>query len=125
MKDGYFLVAPSSLVLLSCPILDVVNPSPSWKWIHQGDILGILHKPDAYLDVNSEELLKRVQAVALVVQKIMQGPLGEQDLAEGPAHHSKENNFPVEPEGPEDLWGPKTSEPPDPLMHSSKELESL
>jgi hypothetical protein len=31
----------------------------------------------------------------------------------------------LEPDGTEDLWGPKTLEPPDPTTHSSKDLESL
>jgi hypothetical protein len=66
----------------------------------------------------------KAHAIATVVQEIAQGPLGERDLATGPHAKSKED-FPVEPDGPEELWGPKTSEPPDLMMHSSKDLESL
>jgi hypothetical protein len=33
--------------------------------------------------------------------------------------------IPPEPDNPNELWGPKTSEPADPMMYSSEKLEEL
>jgi hypothetical protein len=103
----------------------LTHPPHGNKWIHKGDILGILHDPDVYFNLgHSEDQSKKAQAIAAIIQKIVQGPLGERDLTVGPFSRSKED-FLAEPDGPEDLWGPKTSGPPDPTTHSSKDLESL
>jgi hypothetical protein len=62
-------------------ILAVANTSPSAEWIWKGDVLGMLHDPDQYLDrVKKGEETQHLEAYAQVVQKIAQGSLGDQDL---------------------------------------------
>jgi hypothetical protein len=125
-KDGCFLAAPSSIVNSGSPTLDVANTSPSWKWIRKGDVLGILHDPDEYLDCDQgDERSEHLKAYANVVQKIARGSLGDQDLAGKPLGQTKAGDIPPEPDGPDELWGPKTSEPADPTTYDSKKLEEL
>ena len=125
-KDGCFLAAPSLIMNSDSPTLNVANTSPSWKWIHKGDMLGILHDPDKYLDCDQgDKHSKHLKAYANVVQKIAHGLLGDQDLAGKPLGQTNANDKPPEPDGPDELWGPKTSEPADPMTYDSKKLEEL
>ena len=125
-KDGSFLASPSSIVKAGHSALDVANPSASWKWVRKGDVLGILHDPDEYLDAQvEEEKAEKIKAFANVIQKIAKGTLGDRDLAERPSNPPQEQDTASDPGEPEDLWGPKTSEPADPNTYPSKDLEAL
>jgi hypothetical protein len=45
-----FLATPATLIKSKELILAVANMSPSVEWIQKGDVLGVLHDPDQYLD---------------------------------------------------------------------------
>ena len=125
-KDGCFLAAPSLLVNSSHLILDVANTSLSWKWICKGDVLGILHDPNKYLDCDQgDECSEHPKAYTSAVQKIAHGSLGNQDLAGNPLGQTQADDIPPEPDGLDELWGPKMSEPADPTTYDSGKLEEL
>ena len=74
-------------------ILDVTNTSPSWEWICKGDMLGILHDPDKYLDCDQgDEHSGHLKAFASAVQKIARGSLGDQDLVGMPLGQTEVGN---------------------------------
>jgi hypothetical protein len=80
-RNGCFLAAPSMLVKTKELIVTVANMSPSTEWIRKGDILGVLHDPEQYLDrAKKEDQTQRLRVYAQVVQKIAQGSLGDKDL---------------------------------------------
>jgi hypothetical protein len=125
-KDGYVLAPTSCLIQSGSPSVHVFNPSPSWKWIRRGDPIGILYDPNEYFDEDEGgQQADSLKAYANVIQKVAKGTLGEQDLAERPLRRAQEEEIPPEPDGPDELWGPKTSEPADPTTYSSADLESI
>ena len=117
-KDRYVLAPAACLIQSACPFISIFNPSPSWKWVHKGDILGILHNPDEYFDEDNGGLqAETLKAYANVVQKLAKGSLNKQDMAEAPLGKPRASDIPPEPDGPDKLWGPKTSEPADPTTY--------
>ena len=125
-KDGFVLAPASCLMQSDHPFVPVFNPSPSWKWVRKGDVLGILHDPNGYFDEDDGgSQAETLKAYASVVQKMAKGSLNEQDLADIPLRTPRASDIPPEPDSPDELWGPKTSEPADPTTYHSEDLESI
>jgi hypothetical protein len=71
MNNRCFLAAPLMLIKSGELIIAVANTSPSTEWIHKGDILGILHYPEWYLNrATNDGQTQILKAYAQVVQKI-------------------------------------------------------
>jgi hypothetical protein len=122
-RNGCFLAAPSMLVRTKELVVTVANTSPSTEWIQKGDILGVLHDPEQYLNrAEKEDQTQHLRAYAQVVQKIAQGSLGDKDLSDQVLAKSRALEI---PSAPDELWGPETSEPADLVMYNSWRLEEL
>jgi hypothetical protein len=126
MNNRCFLAAPLTLIKSEELIVAVANMSPSVEWIHKGNILGILDDPEQYLNrAMNDGWTQILKAYAQVVQKITRGLLGDKDLSDQTLAKSQALEIPPEPDGSDELWGPKMSEPADPTMYNSKKLEEL
>jgi hypothetical protein len=126
MNNGCFLAAPSMLIKSEELIMAVANTSPSMEWICKGDVLGMLHDPNQYLDsVTDDKRTQQLKAYAHIVQKITCGSLGDRDLLDQTLAKSQVSEIPPEPDGPDELWGPKTSEPADPVTYNAEKMEEL
>jgi hypothetical protein len=80
-RNGCFLVAPLTLIKMKELVVAVANMSPSAEWVRKGDILGVLHDPEQYLDRSKgDEETWHLEAYTCVVQKITRGLLGDKDL---------------------------------------------
>jgi hypothetical protein len=118
--------APSMLIKFKELIIAVANTSPSTEWIRKGNILDVLHNQEWYLNrATNDGQTQILKAYAQVVQKITQGSLGDKYLSDQMLVKSQALDIPPEPDGSDELWGPKTSEPADPMMYDSKKLEEL
>jgi Reverse transcriptase (RNA-dependent DNA polymerase) len=125
-RNGCFLVAPSTLIKTKELVVAVANTSPSAEWVRKGDVLGVLHDPEQYLDRSKgDEETQHLEAYACVVQKIARGSLGDKDLLDQALAKSQALEIPSTPDDPDELWGPKMSEPADLTMYNSKRLEEL
>jgi hypothetical protein len=125
-RNSCFLAAPWMLVRTKELVFAVANTSPSTEWIRKGDILGVLHNPEQYLNrAEKEDQTRCLRAYTQVVQKIAQGLLGDKDLLDQALAKSQALEIPSTPEDPDELWGPKTSEPTDPAKYNSQRLEEL
>lgn len=127
--DLGFLGAPASLIPYSKnPRISVANPSQHPKIIQRGDVLGLLVDPGKYLDqrTTSDPLEDRRRALVLTIQKLAKGPLNEIDTISRPVQTSANQPATLEdPEEKDDLWGPKTSEPPDPKTYEGKDAKKV
>jgi hypothetical protein len=82
-RNGCFLAAPLTLIKTKELVVAVVNTSPSVEWVQKGDVLGVLHDPEQYLDRSKgDEETWHLEAYARVVQKITRGSLGDKDLSD-------------------------------------------
>lgn len=105
--DGSFFSATNCLVSSDNPRVSVANPSNRVKWVRRGDILGILHKPEDYLDQEtSEEDAKAKRAYALAVQKIAEGSLQQKESTGKQMSNAKSPGVMEDPEEEHESWGP-------------------
>jgi hypothetical protein len=70
-----FLAAPSMLIRSEKPFIVAANMSPSTEWIWKGDVLGVLHNTEQYLNrAKNDDQTQHLRAYTLVVQKIEDCP---------------------------------------------------
>ncbi|KAI0038711.1 hypothetical protein FA95DRAFT_1505166 [Auriscalpium vulgare] len=114
--DGSFLLTTPTLLSTAHPLVSVSNPTARPHIIRAGDLIGRL-APATTFDPATPELTAHAHAVAALVQSQLATD-GEKVAVDLPTP-------PPPPEPPDDMWGPKTAEVPDPTSYPSADMEQI
>lgn len=146
--DDSFFAIPNVLFSASFPVVPIMNPTDRPRFIRKGEAVGIITKPNEFLDSPKSETQKsKMEAHASSLTSMIHSMMAEDERSTAEASVAEslqdfQSKAPADkleinetsallaghPESSDldrDLWGPKTAEMPDPKEYSSADMEKL